>query len=77
MSLIVPIFRDSGFDAEATGALGKAYDIASRALHPKVSRRSYKKSWPRRLSRSRSAVSAILTGWRRSLWPTWARFTAK
>ena len=35
MSLIVPIFRDSGFDAEATGALGKAYDIACRALHPK------------------------------------------
>ena len=35
MSLIVPIFRDSGFDAEATEALGKAYDIACRALHPK------------------------------------------
>jgi hypothetical protein len=35
VSLIVPIFRDSGFDAEATGALGKAYDIACRALHPK------------------------------------------
>jgi hypothetical protein len=33
--LIVPIFRDSGFDAEATEALGKAYDIACRALHPK------------------------------------------
>jgi hypothetical protein len=35
VSLIVPIFRDSGFDAEATEALGKAYDIACRALHPK------------------------------------------
>ena len=32
---IVPIFRDSGFDAEATRALGKAYDIACRSLHPK------------------------------------------
>ena len=34
MSSIVPIFRDSGFDAEATQALGKAYDIACRSLHP-------------------------------------------
>ncbi len=31
---VVPIFRDSAFDAEATGALGSAYDIACRALHP-------------------------------------------
>src|SRR5580692_3391913 len=30
---IVPIFRSSGFDAEATRNLGKAYDIA--CLHPK------------------------------------------
>ena len=35
MSSIVPVFRDSGFDAEATAALGKAYDIACRSLHPK------------------------------------------
>jgi BrxA len=34
VSSIVPIFRDSGFDAEATRALGKAYDIACRSLHP-------------------------------------------
>ena len=32
---IVPFFRDSGFDAEATQALGKAYDIACRSLHAK------------------------------------------
>ena len=31
---IVPIFRDSGFDAEETRALGEAYDIACRSLHP-------------------------------------------
>ena len=35
MSAIVPVFRDSGFDAEATQNLGKAYDIACRSLHPK------------------------------------------
>lgn len=34
-SSIVPLFRDSGFDAEATQTLGKAYDIACRSLHPK------------------------------------------
>ena len=34
MSSIVPVFRDSGFDAEATQALGKAYDIACVSLHP-------------------------------------------
>ena len=34
MSSIVPVFRDSGFDAEATQALGKAYDIACLSLHP-------------------------------------------
>jgi len=31
---VVPIFRDSAFDAEATRTLGSAYDIACRALHP-------------------------------------------
>jgi hypothetical protein len=31
---IVPVFRDSGFDAEATQALGKAYDFACLSLHP-------------------------------------------
>lgn len=35
MSPVVPIFRDSAFDAEATRALGDAYDIACRSLHPK------------------------------------------
>ena len=35
MSSIVPVFRDSGFDAEATSALGQAYDVACRSLHPK------------------------------------------
>jgi hypothetical protein len=30
----VPIFRGSGFDAEATQALGKAYDLACLSLHP-------------------------------------------
>jgi hypothetical protein len=34
-SSIVPLFRDVGFDAEATLVLGKAYDIACRSLHPK------------------------------------------
>jgi len=33
VSSIVPIFKDSGFDAEATRNLGKAYDIACRSLH--------------------------------------------
>ena len=32
---IVPIFRSSGFDADATQNLGKAYDIACRSLHSK------------------------------------------
>jgi hypothetical protein len=32
---IIPFFRDRGFDIEATQALGKAYDIACRSLHPK------------------------------------------
>ena len=31
---LVPVFRDSGFGAEATQALGKAYDIACLSLHP-------------------------------------------
>ena len=35
MSSIVSIFRDSGFDAEATQALGKAYDVACLSLHPR------------------------------------------
>src|ERR1700722_4498805 len=35
VSSIVPIFRSSGFDAEATRNLGKAYDIACLSLHPK------------------------------------------
>ena len=29
------VFQGSGFDAEATQILGKAYDIACRSLHPK------------------------------------------
>ena len=35
MSSLVSIFRDGGFDAEATQALGKAYDVACLSLHPK------------------------------------------
>lgn len=35
MASIIPFFRDRGFDIEATQALGKAYDIACRSLHPK------------------------------------------
>ena len=35
MSSVVPLFRESGFDAEATQNLGKAYDIACLSLHPK------------------------------------------
>jgi hypothetical protein len=35
VSSIVPIFGGSGFDAEATQNLGKAYDIACRSLHVK------------------------------------------
>jgi len=34
VSSIVPVFRDSGFDAEATQALGKAYAVACLSLHP-------------------------------------------
>jgi hypothetical protein len=34
VSSIVPVFRDSGFNPEATQALGKAYDIACLSLHP-------------------------------------------
>jgi hypothetical protein len=34
-SLVVPIFRSAGFDDGATRALGIAYDIACRSLHPK------------------------------------------
>jgi hypothetical protein len=32
---IIPFFRDRGFDVEATQALGRAYDIACRSLHPR------------------------------------------
>lgn len=35
MGSIIPFFRDRGFDIEATQALGMAYDIACRSLHPK------------------------------------------
>ena len=42
---------------------------------PRAGRPSCKKCWPRRFSKSRSAVSAILTGLRRLLWESWARFT--
>ena len=35
MSSVVPLFRDRGFDPEATQILGKAYDIACRSLHRK------------------------------------------
>jgi hypothetical protein len=35
MSSVIPFLRDSGFDAEATQTLGKAYDIACQSLHPK------------------------------------------
>jgi hypothetical protein len=35
VSSIVPIFGGSGFDAEATQNLGKAYDTACRSLHVK------------------------------------------
>jgi len=34
-SSVVPPFGDSAFDAEATQAMGNAYDIACRSLHPK------------------------------------------
>ena len=34
MASVVPIFRDSAFDAEATLAMGHAYDIACRSLRP-------------------------------------------
>ena len=35
MSLVVPLFRDSGLDNEATRILGIAYDTACQSLHPK------------------------------------------
>ena len=34
-SSVVPLFRDGAFDAEATQAMGNAYDIACRSLRPK------------------------------------------
>lgn len=34
MGSVIPFFRDRGFDVEATEALGRAYDIACRSLHP-------------------------------------------
>jgi hypothetical protein len=33
MGSVIPFFRNRGFDAEATQALGKAYDIACGSLH--------------------------------------------
>ena len=35
MSSVVPLFKNRGFDDEATQILGKAYDIACRSLHRK------------------------------------------
>jgi hypothetical protein len=35
VSSVVPLFRDKGFDPEATQILGKAYDIACRSIHRK------------------------------------------
>jgi hypothetical protein len=35
VSTVIPVFRDSGFDDEATQILGRAYEIACRSLHPK------------------------------------------
>ncbi len=34
MNSVVPLFRDSAFDAEATQAMGNAYDAACRSLRP-------------------------------------------
>jgi hypothetical protein len=34
MTSVVPLFRDSAFDAEATQAMGNAYDAACRSLRP-------------------------------------------
>ena len=34
MTSVVPLFRDSAFDAEATQTMGNAYDIACRSLRP-------------------------------------------
>ena len=76
MSSIVPVFRDSGFDAEATQALGKAYDIACLSLHPGGQPPVVQEILAKKIM-ARSAVSAILTGLRPSLWPTWARCTVK
>jgi hypothetical protein len=77
VSLIVPIFRDSGFDAEATGALGKAYDIACRALHPKGQPPVVQEILAKKIIEVAQRGERDPTGWRPSLWPTWARFTAK
>src|SRR5690242_806085 len=35
MGSLLPFFRNRGFNDEATEALGRAYDIACRSLHPK------------------------------------------
>ncbi len=34
MASVIPFFRNRGFDDKATKALGRAYDIACRSLHP-------------------------------------------
>ena len=68
---IVPFLRDRGFDAEATQALGMAYDIACRSLHPKGQPPVVQEYLAKKITET-----ALLTGWRRSLWESLARFTA-
>ena len=63
---IVSIFRASGFDAEETRALGEAYDIACRSLHPTGPPPVVQQVLANKLSTSRSAASVILTGSRPS-----------
>jgi hypothetical protein len=65
---IVPFFRDRGFDPEATQALSMAYDIACRSLHPKGQPPVVQEYLAKKI-----IETALLTGWRRSLWESSAR----
>ncbi len=76
MTSVVPLFRDSAFDAEATQTMGNAYDIACRSLCPNGDCPSSKSCWPARLFKPHSAGSVIPNGLQRLLWELSARSTA-
>jgi hypothetical protein len=61
MTSIIPFFQNRGFDTEATKALGKAYDIACRSLHPKDRVPTMQDFSRRKLLNRHRWVSVILT----------------